>query len=139
MTPNMGDVVWLAARDHDGNIREGRVVGLRVDTSDTFLYWVEAPFGVVGAYHDVYGSLEEAEAAFAVAVEESRRRAEALPPIETAPPTVGHAKLDALIKAAWKHGNRVACADEGCGDYPGTADGDEIRQLAREIIERGLL
>lgn len=141
MKPNVGDAVWLAARDRNGELRRGRCVNRRLVNQDEWLFWVETPDGAHGAYeaHRLYETREAAEAAFSQAAEESRKRSAAMPPIETSPPKVGHAKLDALIEAAWGFGYQSATADDGCGDYPTVAEVDEIRRLAREIIERGLL
>lgn len=141
MRPNEGDVVWLAARDRHGEIRRGRCVSRRLMDQDEWLFWIETSDGAHGAYNEsqLYETHEAAEAAFSRAVEESRKRSAAMPPIEMEPPTVGHAKLDALIEAAWNLGDQTGRADAGYGTYPTVEQGDEIRRLARDLIERGLL
>jgi hypothetical protein len=134
MKAEIGDTVWLAAQ-RDGKLVQGRLESTSRQRDGTWLYWVRTPFGGLNGYPAVYATLAEGEAAFAEAVEESRRRAAAMPPIVTVCPKVGLPTLDALIEAAWNHGHRVAVADEGCGDYPGEAESEEIRKLALAVLK----
>lgn len=136
---NPNDAIWLASKDNDGQIRHGRCINRWLQGRE-WMYLIETSNGSRNVYHNVYKTREEAEAAFALAVEESRQRAAALPPIEGSPPVIGHAAVDALIAAAWEHGHRVAAAEDGCGSYPGKEEGDEIRRLARAVLrEAGVL
>lgn len=133
----VGDKVWVCGPAPGGGPepKEVTIFELRRERDGLDWIWVRHPNGTTAAYKldpeaRVWATRQEAEEGIREIMAKSQAKADASPPLEDSPPSIGHDLIDQLIFAAWQHGHDVAAADEGYGDYP---DGSEVRALARLV------